>query len=1392
MGVMADDIKSSELPLAITHGLFIQPPAYALPLSINRRYGSLDSYTYVYAGKLPLRIENRITDRTPSDALPLTVNRLHSTILPARYVSSSALPLAITRPLTEQSPASALPLAIDREHGTLIKDRPPKPKSQAVAASSWLSSGIGVSSVRHLDRTLMPVGFDSLALGVSSVLADVAEGYFPSSELKLPIAVSTAIRPLSSELPLSIYREHGQWLNRPNVVPGNRKYIYPNTFIDGAVSLPILSLDKQYALPLGVDNAIFGVTVVRSDKEFLYQVGWQSSAASAGASVINRNQRITTQGFDVSVVSKPLIYNLTQYRTMRGFDASSYGSAYLQGGVKYLSPRGYDASVFGKTQAINTTADQTAKPTGINSLAISAPIVSPRILYPSGFYNNGVYTNGQYETIKFGTPDVRDPAIKPIGETHTKYGLPTVWFHTRPLSPNGILSYQSGYPRVADPTQFAYPPSLLTSAIFGDTAIRNLSFKVSVPAIFDGGFSDYTTLTNSNRYYKPSGINSLVIGAASITNKTPSIFVDGIKPYDVGTPAIGHAIRTVVPTGFDHLLFGRAVLTKTPEIFPRGHQSSAVGQAWISHKNRDIDLSQKGIDSFKAGNQTVWYGQRPFRPIGWQTADYGKPVLTHEVRELISQGFKRDAYGSHWISQGTRAIEPQGIYKDFPSNHMVGGTQTIKPAGYEATLWGERIIPISQSVQPLGFIGLWGNALVDLKIKYIAPVGYISVGQQPADRWGDIVVYNKLQYIVQEFDVNSGLVPPKWSDYLLVENRNKTIGATSFVATKFGYSQVDNNAAPLLPEGITPLPITIGMISHGIRAIAPEAIEPILMSEWAVVHNGARVIAPTGSTHTNYGQLVVANTSRYYSGIGRFESLETGTPMIAYAIRTVDIEPRYSIAPPQINLPTIDLYTRYVGFNGYETAKYGLPSLSIHFNIIGPKWNHRDDFGYGAVRNVTPELQVGAFDSQEFGNAGVRTQWRHVLAQGDTATLFGSARIADRKQSVTVPGWQDSASSQKHVVTKTGTPPYVTQNIWLQNESNPSNDGYGIGPTSDPSKPGLNQNVIYHRGHNSQRFGEAFVYSNNLYIEIGISTKNIAKGPTISNKIRMIDVSGINNKIYVSENLRVSPFYIKPKSFNQPKDGQTFGFNDDKFGSTRVTNQNRFIYPKNHSSSIVGSDGRVYLKDRYIEVPAIRGFAMGFPEIPFTLKTIDAKDYGFNSASHGATTVSRPPYTGPQTINAKGFNSLNINTQKIELFNRELQASGSNSLRMGASKSNDTPYMWQGLRIGEFVPMSIGAGDTSSFGEARIDLRVREIPVDGFVAFRSEYEPINFKDRMKVIGTITDNVKSQGIVVGGISSQAMGSAGVKLGQYFIRPDGNSDQFRKSSYSAEFGAPTISG
>lgn len=1161
----------------------------------------------------------------------------------------------------------------------------------------------------------------------------------------------------------------------------------------------------QHIATYGYDLQLFGSSKVWLNQQHVTSIGINNLDVGR-ASIINGSQGISVKGWQSSKFGLTVAYNFRQYVYQKNReDQSSYGKPYLQGGVRWLYPRAFDSLNIGKHDALNTTANQELKPGSINSLAIGALNVSPRIVYPSGFYNNGVYTNGRYETIKFGTPDIRDPAIVPKGELQTSYGNQTVWFHTRPLSPTGISSYESGYARVFDPTQFVYPVSLLASAIFGDTATRNLTFKINVPAIYDGAFSDYTTLTNSNRYYTLKGIGSLAVGAASIINKTPSIFPDGINPYDVSLPAIGWRVRSIYPTGFDRLLLGRPTLIKTPELKASGFDSLSIGVTTAWHKNRTLRPS--AFVSEAIGGPTTWFRYRYIEHTkSWESNKFGASALTHGLREVIGKGFVRDTYGNAWVSRGVRQLEPPSIYKKFASNHMVGGAQTIQLQGYIATEWLTRIIPEAQGLFPLGFAGKWGLTTIDLYTRYLLPVGYITVGTSASDRWGQLTAYNLTQYVTQNYDSGNGLVPPKWSDWTAIANRNRVIRASGLSSQKFGYSQIDNNAAPLLPKGIEPPVSNNTMVAYAIRSIPADGIKPPLVSSWVVVYNDARVMNPKGLTHSDYGNAGVVNTRRYYRNIGRIDSLETGTPMIAYAIRTIDIEPRYSIAPPQINLPTVDLYTRYIGFQGYETARHGLASLSIHLRIIAPKWVHRDKAGVPALKNLTPELGVYGHNSDEYGRAQIRTQWREVIAQGDNSNVFGLLKIADTKQSIEVRGLRSGISSQRHTVTKTGTNPYVVQNIWLNNESDDSGDGFGI-PTDDKffreqvSRPSLNQNVIYPNGRQSSKFGTIFMWSNNLMIDGGIGfPDNSVPNPMVSNKDRVVAISeGMDYTIEVSEGARLSPHTIyavmdapaqaiknhKPDRLHYVNSNGGNRKPGEVFGRAFVESTIRTIKPRWSSPSSYYTIGRptLTLSLAVVKPDSFRLSRFGIPSIPFTPQSIVVRAGVYDNV-FGITGVKPPPYTGPQYINLKGIYSTVFGATYTDNYVRTLYARGGDSLIMGQKKSNDTPFMWQGLRIGEHVPLIIGGGDMALYGEHRISHWIQEVLSEGFESFRSEYSLESFYDRMtvknadkKLPALLTINTASIN------PASAIGYQDVKYGQRYIRPDGNSNQYRKGAPSA---------
>lgn len=1157
----------------------------------------------------------------------------------------------------------------------------------------------------------------------------------------------------------------------------------------------------QNALVTGFQSGSYGRPTTYYGLSAIYASGVYSEAIGM-PSILSNAEALLPTGIAPPSIQGGTVDNWIKYPKPRGIDSAAYGRAYLQGGVKYLAAKGYEATLFGKTDALNTTVTQQAKPISIyTAQQVPPPSVSPRMLYASGIYQT-----------KLGMPDVRDPAVKPLGNIHSDYGDATVWFHTRYLAPAEVSAYQSGYATVFDPTQTVGAQSLITSAIFGDTATKNLSSRVMVLSIDDSVVTPWAVVENANRYYPIAGIDSQAFGELLIRNGTPQLFAQSIGPFDIGASAVGFKIRSINPSGFDRLLLGKPLLTKTPELKPSGINAPALGSTTVSNKIRY--LAPIGVDSFVAGKLTTWFRYRYLASKAWQSSKFSEPTLTHGLRVVEPLGFVRDTYGNSWLSRGVRYLEPVAIYRQSQSNHVIGGTQTLAPYGYIATLFGTRIIPESTNIYAEGFTGVFGLSRASLYTQHIQAQGYITVGQQPADRWGDGVLYNKVQYVIQEFDVSSELTPPKWSDWTLIENRNKTIGAVGFSPLRFGYSQLDNNAALLSPLGMPP-PVSdrfnVSMIAYAIRTVPLDGIEPPPISDWSVVYNGARVMQPISISGLSTGQPTVNNIRRYYRNVGRFESLEFGTPAIGYRIRTIDIEKRYSIEPPQINLPTIYLYTRYIDHVGYKPDAYGLPNLSIRFNIIAPKWNYRDKHGYPQLKNVTPELGVYGHNSEDFGAAAIRTEWRDIKAQGDTLTLIGLHKIADTKQSIGIAGWRDTVVSQKPTVVKTGTNPYTLQNIFLNNESDTSKDGYGI-YQGVVGKPSFNQNVLYPSGIKSQQFGNLFMWSNNLQVDIGMAIPNFGYGTSVINKVRTIDFNDNNEYSPIPSQIAVGKPVLSPMTIwavmeapQQAKDNHYLGGSGTlhfvghppngstkrPFGTAKIESTIRNIdLDKRGIGYSYNAPPVVELSIRTIKPESFRRSAFGVPLIPYTGKDIVTKSDDAMSF-YGKAILSRGD-RGPKTIAAKSHDSLIFGNSSIENYRRWLLAYGTDNLLMGKSIKDDTPFMWQGLRVGEHIPFIVGGGDLSIIGEHSISLRIREVALDGFNAFLCEYDVEDFDKRLRVVATPISNQLSQGLEVQGIDTGSIGKLEVKLGQYFIRPDGNADQFRKSNYSAELGAPTISG
>ncbi len=1060
----------------------------------------------------------------------------------------------------------------------------------------------------------------------------------------------------------------------------------------------------------------------------------------------------------------------------------------MQGGVKYAAPAGIESLAFGQTLVINTTADQTARPPGIEPQLVPKPFVSPQTVFAAGFYS---FTGG-IALVQ------RNPS--PLGWDGLLWGRPFVYQKTRYIRPAGIDGFETGYPRAADKARKLLHKASAVTAVFGDTRLRLKDYRIQ-PVGFDAAEpSPWAEVRNTRRFVRPLSVAPEGVGqGAQARNKTPSIAPKGFDSLAFGRRdhmVVGWQVRELRPSGVPAPLspIGLPSLWQTPSLGPVGIAPPAILGPSVWPAIRTVE--QLGALSQEFGKPRLDYAYRRVNVSGQgiDGAGYGQARLEHRDRVLLVQSFTQVAYGVPLLTMARRFLEPIGIKPvEYGANHMVGGTRYVRPIGYEATRWGSRIIPESQVLAPLGFAGTFGWPRLENKNQHVAPTS-IRLYAEPQQYFGLNRVFNSRQYVSMSYDPDSDLNPPRWPQWTLIENRNKHMGATGWLAGRPGVPQVDNKARPLYPAGV-PAPALpewkkAGMVSYRVRPLRLEGLEPPYISSWSNVRNVARLLKPGGLVATLFGAAKLENRSREFNRIGGFDSAWFGYPFIAPRVRELSFESRYTIAPPRIDLPKVQLHSRYVEPRGIANPEVGAAAVEIHWNRILPRWTLQNLYGFPVVKNLTPELYARGYTMDEWGDTKVRLQWRPVAPDGTNMALFGKPVIADSRRFITVPGTNALRIGDKLTVTKTGVPPLATQFIWLDSLDPINHPNYGHGiptpnyPDTQMGKPSLQQQVVYVYGIDpSEYFGRPRITANSLRVEPGIFDLTVGE-PMVSLHRRALVVSGIDARIAMGKP-RMSPhtIYATTEATNQaiqnhPESNRELVRSWVEFGVPLLQNRRRVLWPGGFDTMALG---RHELNNRrqYVYPKGTPMSRMGWPSLPGD--TLIEFYTTISTMAMGTPAVSRPPYVGPQTVRPSGYAATRFGAHQVELLNRTVLAQGHSSMAMGTMKPGDNPFMWQGLRVGPLVPNVPQGFNAESFGGAWISHRVRGLAAEGFDSFLCEYDYRAFAQRMRVRNATT-NEKVRQIVVprGGLHHQ-MGAPNVQLGVHYIRPDGNADQHRKGAF-----------
>lgn len=181
-------------------------------------------------------------------------------------------------------------------------------------------------------------------------------------------------------------------------------------------------------------------------------------------------------------------------------------------------------------------------------------------------------------------------------------------------------------------------------------------------------------------------------------------------------------------------------------------------------------------------------------------------------------------------------------------------------------------------------------------------------------------------------------------------------------------------------------------------------------------------------------------------------------------------------------------------------------------------------------------------------------------------------------------------------------------------------------------------------------------------------------------------------------------------------------------------------------------------KQRSIVPTGFRGGYFGWHSIPFVAQHIEQYHDDYRTA-FGQATIAIANYDSKQYIKPQGLLALSTGLTGISYFHRHIYPQGKLMSRLGQSKSGDTPFMWQGLRVGERVLGSYGGFESQVFGNTFISNYIRQVDVQGFDSFVSESDIKSFKGRLKVLrvpnGVPKNGKKAQRIIAIGIIANTL-------------------------------------
>ncbi|RMX08489.1 hypothetical protein D8I35_05270 [Corticibacter populi] len=906
-----------------------------------------------------------------------------------------------------------------------------------------------------------------------------------------------------------------------------------------------------------------------------------------------------------------------------------------------------------------------------------------------------------------------------------------------------------------------------------------------------------------DQYVFPGGWASSSIANHDLQLFTRYLLAVGWGSLATGGHAITNNARLLHPLGWSNGAVGSAALTKPQDIWPSGWASGVVGLPEISNWERSLlwqgrDWQAFGAPTIYNYNQFLYAGNinprnlygrpavshREFYPSppGINSARYGAVTLSHGVRALAPAGINSARYGSAaWLSHSPRYLTPSGIHSLVVGNLVVAPTRYLFAQGWDSQTFGTTIKPPSQVQIVDGWRSdTFGLGNVSNYISYVRPPGWLSHGEE-AYRFGRQEVFNQTQVITQRDDGLGGMAGDfPAAEWTLVTNRNRDLGIYGFDAARYGYTLLYNNARLLERSSWDSQSFGRAFVAGAVQELHFDGWDSQILTRWSRIYNNARLVESLGRDSQAFGWAHVESNRRYFRWLGNWDSQEFGAAFLADRVRTLEVERRNSIEPPQVDLPLVKLNTRYLEPFGVEPPAGNRHYVYERFNVIAPRWTKQGDwFGDPFVKNLTPELRTRGRESNEFGNAFVRTQWRIIGVDGADMQLFGRSHIADRTKSFRTLGIHSMVVGDKARIYNDYVPPpdptkWIRPSGWFH---------------EDVPDPAFNVRSFDIKGWDSMAIGQSEFFDNAILPDSIAGPGNFG-APFIENKVRTIYAGPFPiGEVFEPPKMRVNPHTVyavmeapsqaianhEPRYLHYVNSDGGDRKPGEVFGNPRLSH---FPPPPMHLTGFASSrlgNAAIFNATNYLYPDGFTHRRMGVLEVLGGDKVIEQWD------SPDVLLFGRPTVAFPADLvtkaTPKGWDSLMVGTDtECDNYHRARSLQGWDSMGMGVSGSGPR-FMRQRLWVGAPDNPTFNGWDNSAIGEPWISYRVREYRLGGNDNLLMEYDLTRFADRMRVEGTSQPPVPSMGLWADGFDTQELGFPDVQNRAQFINPDGNGDMSR---------------